>query len=295
MKYLQVTRVGLLFVVVTVALGVVALISGNNILYLLEAILLTSFAITGFMSERLLRSLNVDIFRSQACANELSPDLVRVRNLSKRPVHFIQIYEFFGKERRLLASIEELPGKREITLRSSARFDQRGRFHWGGFAYGSFYPFGFAFKCFSRKEPGSRIVWPSKNHSRRPDRETPTAQSHHRVGTQQTEAEVRRMQEGDTLRSVVWTLSDRIEDEWVVRPTRASIESRHIRLDCRELSDAELESQIDAAAAQFYEALADSSDASLTIIDSHGERKYLGAKASLDALALVGAKERCSA
>lgn len=271
----------------TVALGVVALISGNNILYLLESILLTVFAMTGFMSERLLRSAEVDVFRSQACANEASPDLIRIRNRSKRPIHFLQVYEYFGKEKRLIASVEELLGKREITLRSSAPFEKRGRHEWGGFAYGSFYPFGFAFKCLSHRKSGSRIIWPARTRSRSTERDTLTAQSRHRSGTQYTEGEVRRMHEGDTLRSVVWTLSDRVEDEWLVRPTRASIESRHLKLDIRGLTEAELEKKICDVASVFYEALSDPSETSLTIVHTQGEFKYVGAKPSLDALAML--------
>lgn len=291
MNYIRVTRAGLLFVIVTVALGVVALVSGNNILYLLESFMLTSFAITGFMSERLLRSIDVDIFRSQANANEQSPDLVRVRNLSKRTLHLIQVYEYFEKEKRLLATIETLPPLQETTVRSQAKFSVRGIANWSGFAYGSYYPFGFAFKCFSRRLSGSRIIWPARTSIKQSEREIMLMQSKHRSGTQYTEAEVRKMHEGDTLRSVVWTLSDRVEDEWVVRPTRASVESRHLRLDRRDLSEDELEKKISETASILYESIGDSADTSLTIIDANGEKKYLGSRSSLDALAVLDSSE----
>ena len=57
----DVTRAGLIYIMLTVALGIAALQSGNNLLYVVVAALLSAILVSGIASAVVLRELELDI------------------------------------------------------------------------------------------------------------------------------------------------------------------------------------------------------------------------------------------
>src|SRR4051812_25592145 len=98
MRRLQITIAGRWFLALTIALGVVSLASGNNVIYLIESLLLSGLILSGILSERAISGLTVDIIRKPALAGAPNRDLVRVKNRKKHPIFCVEIGEWRNGE-----------------------------------------------------------------------------------------------------------------------------------------------------------------------------------------------------
>src|SRR5439155_24343889 len=77
----EVTRAGVVYVLVTLVIGVAALNTGNNLLYIVVAAMLAGILVSGFVSVLVLRGLELDVrFRQHLFAGRAVPGRIVLRN-----------------------------------------------------------------------------------------------------------------------------------------------------------------------------------------------------------------------
>lgn len=267
MRKLEVTISGRWYLTLAIAMGVVALLSGNNVLYLIESLLLSGLILSGILSERALSAVRIEVRRRPISAASPAEDLVIVTNARKFPVFCLEIGEWKGKRLRPYAYLAKLEPRSRLVLPSWLVLPRRGRHAWEGLAVATSYPFGFARKIRVITEPGERVVWPA------------------RPGIEVADGEVRPYAPDDDSRMIVWTLSAR-GGEPVVRPRRAVVGSGEITLDLRQPPGEEFERLVVDAAQPFHE----SQDRVLVLVGANGKRKVHGQAKALTELATVEAE-----
>jgi hypothetical protein len=124
-RKLEVTRSGKWYIALTIALGVTALASGNNAIYLMESLLLAGLILSGVLSERQVSAVRVEFLRVQAKSGEATSDWIIVRNLGKRTLFCLEIGEWKEGAFRSLAffpKVKELETAR--ALRANPRLSR---------------------------------------------------------------------------------------------------------------------------------------------------------------------------
>jgi hypothetical protein len=81
MRRLYVTKAGYWYIFLTIAIGVVALTTANNVFYLMECLLLGGMILSGVVSERTISSVDVTWIRKQATAGVTVRDVLLVDSL----------------------------------------------------------------------------------------------------------------------------------------------------------------------------------------------------------------------
>jgi hypothetical protein len=291
-RYLKVTSEGYFYLFITVALGVAALVSGNNLLYLLDSILLTTLALSGIASDRTIRGIQMEISLNQAYADETTYDDIRVYNTRRYPLFLIHIDEITHYGNQRVAIISHIPGKSVLRIPSLSKYPERGRVEIHGYSIGSFFPFGLAEKKFPIKKRLSRIVWPKRAKITEMKSEKPSEPNSVKIGEFLTEGEVHPLSLGSDSRHVVWTLSSKFEDEWYTRPRRTPHEKIEIYLDVEKLKDKELEKKISEIASIYYSNDFHKREIKLTILSKNSEVTFTEKNAALNALSLIQKKEK---
>ncbi len=147
---IRITKVGFWYAFLTLVVGLAAANTGNNALYLVEAMLLGLLAVSGFVSRRNLGGLEVEAQApSEIYANQPFSLMVELRSrdrwLSKR---LLVLSAGADSEERLVPRLERR-GSRELRLGMS--FKQRGRHTISALRVASIFPLGLIFK--SRRQP----------------------------------------------------------------------------------------------------------------------------------------------
>ena len=164
-RRLEVSRGGYLFLVFTIVLGVVAIYSGNNVIYLLESLLLSALIFSGLASEFTVSRLSVARHCRQAVAGEATGDALVLRNRGWLPLYCVEVGEWRGNSFHHLQFVLHVPARGELRLRSGQALPRRGRHRWDGLAVATSFPFGFARKIRPLFAAGDRIVWPGGGDS----------------------------------------------------------------------------------------------------------------------------------
>lgn len=279
----------------TIAIGVIALVTGNNTLYLVESLLLSALIFSGVVSDRDLSSIRVEIEREPATARARSRDRIRVRNTRRLPVFAVQIGEWRGGKFEPLAFLPRIAGRTTLLLRSSQAFGERGERRWEGVAVATAAPFGFARKIrIDRNARGTRLIWPARwaqgpPGGAQPPGERPGGRALRAASTHYSDSEVRPLPSGEEdPRGVVWTLSAR-GGPWVARK-RAADETEpdvvffHL---CAGEDPREFERRIEKAAQPFHDpGSADPRSGKLTWVEPDKSKRIIrGRRRALDALA----------
>lgn len=285
MRRLSITVAGRWYVALTIGLGVAALASGNNVVYLIESLMLSGLIFSGILSERTVAAIEIETIRAQAVAGEECSDRIRVRNTSRAPIFCVEIDEWHDKKYQPLAYVPRIEPHGSVVVPAGRAFAQRGSHRWDGYAVATSYPFGFARKIRIEKESGSRLVWPARLGMRHGDHRDAHGERQAFAGTDVAEAEVRPYVIGDDPRLIVWTLSAR-GTEPMVRLRRRNQGSATATLDLRQGSGEAFENAIREAARQFHEQETEG-EAVLTLVGRRGTRKVRGRKQALDQLALI--------
>lgn len=261
----------------TVALGVVAIYSGNNVIYLLESLLLSSLLLSGTLSEYTLTRVSVRRLVDNIHAGSPGEDVFLVENLGGLPLYCIELGEYRGKERELTAFLLHLPARGKMRVRSRQLIATRGRHRWDGLLVATSFPFGFARKTRLLPEAGSRIVWPARADAQR-FRLTEALSSRGEIET--ATGELSPVEPWQDASRVHWPASART-GELMARPLRWNQPHDEVRLDLREPGP-EMERRISAAAG----ALSQRAD-TLVLVNKGEPQVIQGSRRGLDALALL--------
>lgn len=287
MRRLEVTVAGKWFLALTVLLGVVAINSGNNVIYLIESMLLSGLILSGVLSELFISSLRVELARREAYAGSRSRDLISIENRSRFFLFCIEVGEWKDKKFIPYAFFPRVPPRKKISLPSEYAFPIRGEYRWDGLVIATMYPFGFARKLRILQEPGVRTIWPALLSSTSEQRRLEeSSRQHQQHNLDISEGDIRQYQSGDDPRLVVWTLSA-MRGEWWVRERRKSFEPREFVLDIQGKSGSDLERAISGVAGQIEKA-SQRGERPILLLKSSGEQKRLASRAqAMDALARV--------
>lgn len=290
-RRLQISSAGYWYLGLTLLLGLAAMSSGNNILYLFESLLLSGLILSGILSERAISGLELEVRRKQARALEPTRDPIHLQNFRRHPAFAIEIGEWRDHQFQPLAFVPRIAGKSTIVVTSQQVLSSRGPHRWQGLAIATRFPFGFARKILLLDSPGTRLVWPAHpSHAERPESADSAAMGN-QAGTAIVDGEVRPMNQDDDYRLVVWPLSVKGTGP-LVRMRKSEKQAPELLLDLRAEPGEVFERKITEIARKFYgpSSMPSTSDGgSLTLLNDQGRRRVNGSKNALDLLSVVQA------
>ncbi|MFQ5480808.1 MAG: DUF58 domain-containing protein [Thermodesulfobacteriota bacterium] len=163
-RTVSVTREGKWYILVVLVTGAVAINTGNNLLYLVLATLLSLIIISGLMSEFTMKY--IDIRREQprhAFKGMPFTSTLHIRNRKKIiPSISFRVYELpcRGMESKYSYVVKVGAGK-DYTAAATRTCTSRGRLVLKGFKLSTTFPFGLFLKSKTLREPEQIIVYPS--------------------------------------------------------------------------------------------------------------------------------------
>lgn len=282
-RKLEVTAAGKWYIALTIGLGVTALASGNNAIYLIESLLLAGLILSGVKSEKQVSGVFVEFIRVQAKAIEPTTDWIVVRNKGKKTIFCLEIGEWKDGKFHTLAYFAKIRGGETVRARSNQEIRNRGKYRWEGFAIATSYPFGFARKIKVVRQPGERIVWATPLRSKNGNFPNPVGDRGNRnAEIEVVDGEVRKYEWTDDARMILANQSMRGQGP-MVRNRRPILKEPEITFDARKERGEAFESAVRRASTHFYR----SENADLILIQELGKRKISGKQAALTALALI--------
>lgn len=156
------TRDGVGFILLTLAIGTAAINTGNNLLYLILAMMLSMIIISGILSEGCLKEIEVERrFPQHLFASISFPLRVGITNRKR----FLSSFSIVLKEAAKLsgpgeASLFRIPPRHTSYTSYTACFEKRGRHILEGFILSTLFPFGFFIKTLKKSSPCEVIVYP---------------------------------------------------------------------------------------------------------------------------------------
>lgn len=221
------TREGGYFILLTLGVGLAAVNTGNNLLYLLVALMLSVIVVSGLLSEQSLRRLTFSADSPPpAVTGESVSILVRLRNEKKRLASFsLRVDPVAAPE--VPERIYRSEAARFIAIHSQSTesqplriaFSKRGCYPLEGVTLSTTFPFGFFIKTAARLEPMELWVYPKRHPVAWP---IPAASSGaipsalHRNGQGAAFHHFRVYQRGDDCRLIHWKLSAR-QGRWIIK------------------------------------------------------------------------------
>jgi uncharacterized protein (DUF58 family) len=215
-RSLRFTKEGISFVLFTLAVGIAAVNTGNNLLYLILAMMLSLIIVSGVLSEQCLKHLTiVRRFPTHLFAGSSSSFQVRITNHHRLfPSFSIQVQEQaeMAPQSREVYFLK-LPASASQTRACSVTPARRGRYSFEKVAFLTRFPFGLFQKSLIRIFPDEVLVYPAiysvQNLIEAGLLTTGTAQELNRRGTGATLHNLRDYQEGDDARNIHWKTSAR--------------------------------------------------------------------------------------
>ncbi|MGZ3706705.1 MAG: hypothetical protein ACXVA8_11795, partial [Bdellovibrionota bacterium] len=265
----------------TVALGVAAIYSGNNVIYLLESLLLSALLVSGVLSEITLSRIRVTRETGNIHAGASGEDVFVVENLGKMPLYCIELGEYSGAQREFTAFLLMVPGMSKTRVRSRQTVMERGRHRWDGLLAATSFPFGFARKVRMIENPGSRIVWPMPIE---PTKSRARDERGLRGELEPVPDELVPVEPWQDASRVHWPISMRA-GELMARPMRWTQPLQEIWLDLRHPGP-EMELAISRATGALISGQKGRADV-LVLVSKSERQKVAGHGRALDALALL--------
>lgn len=265
------------FLLFTLTLGVAAIYSGNNVIYLLESLLLSALLFSGVLSESNLNRLKVMRVQHQASAEAATEDLITLQNLGWFPLFCVEVGEWGAGEPDPLAFALIIPRKASITLKSRQVLGSRGRHQWRGLTLSTSFPFGFARKTRFFEGAGSRLVWPADAGGAGPRGLAPGGRS---GDLEIAHGELEEASRFEDLARVHWPSSARL-GKILRRPLRPGSEQQEIKLELWPIPK-NLEEEISKAGSELRRLAS-----TLVLMEKFGERRIEGSPQALDVLALL--------
>lgn len=247
-RRLRFTRAGWLFTGGALAVGVAAIPTGNNLLFLLLGAMLGFIAVSGWLSEQTIRQLSVERRISHGFpAGRPARIPYHVSNHKRRvPSFAVEIVErglegvhSEGERSSGGAWIAGLPPGESVVVRAAPVVERRGVYPLRLLTIATSFPFGLFRKERDIELPGELLVWPRTERSVRPPRPGGGARPRPGsvpVGAAGARGEFRGLREyrpGDDPRDVHWRSSARMAEPVVREYERDEAETVWICLDLR--------------------------------------------------------------
>lgn len=271
-RKIEISTGGKWFLLFTVLLGVAAINSGNNVIYLIESLLLSALIFSGILSEFTVSRAQFRRVLSQAVAGEPARDTLLVSNGSWFPLYCVEAGEWRAGKWIPLGFALVVPPRSEIRLNSGQVIPERGRYEWEALAVATSFPFGFARKIRRVFGGGSRIIWPAAAPA-------PQARGGDQGEWEWESGEIEEVDSAEDASRLHWPTTARTGRPMArTRRRQSAEEEAEIDLD----SAGDLEEKIRRASGQLR------LDARRLAIKEKGHiRKIEGARFSLDTLALL--------
>jgi uncharacterized protein (DUF58 family) len=163
-RTLKITGVGRMYLVVTLGVGLGALNTGNNLLYLVLALLLSLVIVSGVLSERCLRGLQVRRLGTEAA---FAQEPFAFRWALRRPTGHAFALELSEADAHVTGTghLAHLPPGEEVVVRADLLAARRGPHVLSGIRVTTLYPFGLFAKTRELEAPGMLHVYPRRELS----------------------------------------------------------------------------------------------------------------------------------
>ncbi|HTB20634.1 MAG TPA: DUF58 domain-containing protein [Bryobacteraceae bacterium] len=159
----QVTRLGLLFTLTCVLVSLAAFVSANNLLFLILALLLATWMVSGFIGRLSLAGLELDfLLPDHLCAGRKLMGRVVIRN-TKRWMASFSIHVAGSSDSGLSRPLyfPVIPGRARIEAPVELFFARRGAYRQNSFRFSTRFPFGFAERRINVQLVRDIVVYPS--------------------------------------------------------------------------------------------------------------------------------------
>lgn len=158
-RRLRPTRFGAAVLATTLLVGLAAVNTGNNLLYLLLGAMLGFIAVSGWLSEQVLRGLRVrrEVPRGIVAGGAGRIGYRVTNDKSRLPTLAVDVGELRTGIRGFLP---RLPPGETRSVRVPAPFARRGVYELEGVTLSTAFPFGLFRKSRDLREPGELVVWP---------------------------------------------------------------------------------------------------------------------------------------
>ena len=203
---IRITKVGLLYIALAIVVGIAAANTGNNALYIVEALLLGVLVLSGITSRRNVAGLDVELLLPEEVhAKEPFTATYRMRNRDRwAAVRWIAV-EGVSQAEPLLLSHLGRGGEEEGTVQAFVR--TRGRYRVDFVHLSSVFPFGFFRKGLRLAQEAEMLVFPELFPAapKVPAAEARSGErSSRRKGQGHELFQLRSFQPGDDRRGVHW-------------------------------------------------------------------------------------------
>jgi uncharacterized protein (DUF58 family) len=238
-RRLKVTRQGKIFLIVTIGVGIAAINTANNLLFLVLGFMLSLIVISGILSESVLRRIEIRRrLPTLPWAGEPCPIEITVRNLKLIPSYCLEIQDLssnFVINRRCF--FLKVSGHKSQSTTYHCVFPKRGIYHFTGFKVITRFPFSLFAKSYFYDSPDDFIVAPRRVPPRRPP------DNEHDLGEEAAGRDPDRLDPepalvhpyhpGDDVRRINWKLSAKRQRLVVTEGVRRSRKQVNILFDDR--------------------------------------------------------------
>ncbi|MFN7954837.1 MAG: DUF58 domain-containing protein [bacterium] len=206
---------GVVFLVLTFAVGLAAMNTGNNVLYLVLAMMLAFFLVSGILALSTLRRVSgTRRLPGRIHAGEPVLATLVLRNDKRWLASFALecTDSAAGGKPVLFKFVPEVPARGEVELTAEYRFERRGVARLPGLRIGTRFPFGFIERGRRVPVPLEVLVWPRLDRSSVPGILRGLGEGgepSHRKGMGEEIHSIRPFQHGDSPRHISWKHSGR--------------------------------------------------------------------------------------
>lgn len=238
-RRIKITRQGKIFILVTVGVGVAAINTANNLLFLVLGFMLSLIVISGILSEMVLRRIEIRRkLPTLPWAGEPCPIEITVKNLKPIPSYCLEIQDLssnFVINRRCF--FLKVSGKKSQSTTYHCVFPRRGTYHFTGYKVITRFPFSLFAKSYFYESPDDFVVAPRRVPPRRP----PESERDRGEDTRGRDADrldpepalVHPYHPGDDVRRINWKLSARRDRLMITEGMRQSRQQLNILFDDR--------------------------------------------------------------
>ncbi|MBK3331787.1 DUF58 domain-containing protein [Persephonella atlantica] len=206
---IKITKAGWIYIFLTIFLGVAAVNTGNNLVYLIESAMLSFMLVSGFFGRRNLDSLDIQIdLPEEVFARTEFPVKIRIKNRKRFIPSFLLTIHFEGNK----LIVPYVGAGEEYTFVINHTYSKRGILHIRDFNVCSVFPFNFFIRCIIYKKNIPVVVYPYpkrcsilQNSSEKSRGKTERAGKGY--GSHGEIISVRDYTRGDTIRWIHWKAS----------------------------------------------------------------------------------------